>query len=126
MDFVRRVRSLHRHGTNPTTDIRTALRSLYKQGVQSLLVEGGSQTLQSFIDLGLWDEAQVEVSSKVLGSGVPEPRMPVGVPMRAENHFGASVWVFENADAPTDEEEANADRDDETPDGTTNYTETTD
>ena len=39
-------------------DIDTALAELYRtEGVQSLLVEGGQQTLQSFIDQGLWDEA---------------------------------------------------------------------
>lgn len=61
-------------------DVSTALEELYRsEGVQSLLVEGGAQTLQSFIDQGLWDEAWVELSPEVLGSGVPEPRMPVGV-----------------------------------------------
>lgn len=32
---------------------------LYKHEIQSLIVEGGRQTLQSFIDSGLWDEARV-------------------------------------------------------------------
>lgn len=75
-------------------DITTALTSLYEQGIQSLLVEGGAQTLQSFIDQGLWDEAYIEMSPKVLGSGVPCPRMPVGTPARLEAHFGASVLHF--------------------------------
>ena len=37
---------------------------MYDEGIQTLLVEGGSTTLQSFIDLGLWDEAHVETSPK--------------------------------------------------------------
>lgn len=32
---------------------------LYKHEIQSLIVEGGKQTLQSFIDSELWDEARV-------------------------------------------------------------------
>lgn len=32
---------------------------LYEQEIQSVLVEGGSQILQAFIDEGLWDEARV-------------------------------------------------------------------
>src|SRR5690606_30451349 len=33
--------------------------ALNQRNIQSLIVEGGSQTLQSFIDAGLWDEARV-------------------------------------------------------------------
>lgn len=75
-------------------DIDTALTELYRMGVQSLLVEGGQQTLQSFIDQGLWDEAFVELSTETLGSGVPEPRMPVGVTLRTEQYMGATVWHY--------------------------------
>jgi len=32
---------------------------LHKEKIQSVLVEGGARTLQSFIDAGLWDEARV-------------------------------------------------------------------
>ena len=75
-------------------DIDTALTELYRMGVQSLLVEGGQQTLQSFIDQGLWDEAFVELSTETLGSGVPEPRMPVGVTLNTEQYMGAMVWHY--------------------------------
>ena len=33
--------------------------TLYKLNIQSLIIEGGSQTLQTFIDANLWDEANV-------------------------------------------------------------------
>lgn len=33
------------------------------EGIQSLLVEGGRETLQYFIDNGLWDEVQIEVNN---------------------------------------------------------------
>lgn len=76
-------------------DVETALSELYHtEGVQSVLVEGGQQTLQSFIDNGLWDEAYVELSSQSLGSGVPEPRMPVGVRLTEEHYFGSTVWHY--------------------------------
>ena len=32
---------------------------LYQQNIQSLIIEGGSQTLQTFIDANFWDEANV-------------------------------------------------------------------
>lgn len=42
---------------------------LYKQGVQSLMVEGGAKTLQGFIDAGLWDEIRVETVPVVVSGG---------------------------------------------------------
>lgn len=83
-------------GFEAYSDVRTMLPALLRRGVQSLLVEGGAQTLQSFIDQGLWDEAFVEVSPAALGSGVPEPRMPVGAMLTPERHFGALVLRYEN------------------------------
>ena len=53
--------------------VEEAVQGLYERGVQSLLVEGGRQTLQSFIDLGLWDEAYVETGNIVVGEGVSSP-----------------------------------------------------
>lgn len=48
---------------------------LGRRRVQTLLVEGGSQLLQSFIDDGLWDEIFVEKSEIVLSSGVKAPEI---------------------------------------------------
>lgn len=86
-------------GYTAYADIDTMLVALYRQGIQSLLVEGGQQTLQSFIDRGLWDEAWEELSAKVLGSGVPVPRMPVGVVRTAETLWGVHICHWRNADA---------------------------
>ncbi len=43
---------------------------------QSVLVEGGSQTLQSFLDADLWDEVFIERTDIVLGDGVKAPICP--------------------------------------------------
>lgn len=75
-------------GFTAYADIDTMLVALQHENVQSLLVEGGGQTLQSFIDRGLWDEAHEEVSATVLGSGVPVPRMPIGVHHTVDQHWG--------------------------------------
>jgi diaminohydroxyphosphoribosylaminopyrimidine deaminase/5-amino-6-(5-phosphoribosylamino)uracil reductase len=40
--------------------IEETLSALYERGIQTLLVEGGRETLQAFIDKGVWDEAYVE------------------------------------------------------------------
>lgn len=78
-------------GWQAYTSINAMLQSLHAQGIQSLLVEGGTRTLQSFIDAGLWDEAQEEVSSTIVGEdGVPAPGMPRGMVQMQENHWGVT------------------------------------
>ncbi|PRD48669.1 bifunctional diaminohydroxyphosphoribosylaminopyrimidine deaminase/5-amino-6-(5-phosphoribosylamino)uracil reductase RibD [Sphingobacterium haloxyli] len=49
------------------------LYQLYLMDVQSLIVEGGAMTIQSFIDAGLWDEARVFVSQSRWNQGKPAP-----------------------------------------------------
>lgn len=83
-------------GFEAYSDIDTLLISLHRRGIQSLLVEGGQQTLQSFIDRGLWDEAWEELSHTPLGQGVPVPKMPVGVVRTVSPFFGVNITHWEN------------------------------
>jgi diaminohydroxyphosphoribosylaminopyrimidine deaminase / 5-amino-6-(5-phosphoribosylamino)uracil reductase len=46
---------------------------LYKQKIQSVMIEGGAQTLQHFIDAGLWDEARIFVSPQSFQEGIKAP-----------------------------------------------------
>ena len=46
---------------------------LHKYSIQSILIEGGKQTLQSFIDDNLWDEARVFTGNITLKSGIKAP-----------------------------------------------------
>ncbi|MDI9311677.1 MAG: bifunctional diaminohydroxyphosphoribosylaminopyrimidine deaminase/5-amino-6-(5-phosphoribosylamino)uracil reductase RibD [Limnohabitans sp.] len=48
---------------------------LYEKNIQSLIVEGGSKMLQSFIDESLWDEARVFKGESFLKEGVKAPIM---------------------------------------------------
>ncbi len=75
-------------------DIDTLLSSLHESGIQSLLVEGGTRTLQSFIDRGLYDEIHVEHSRLVLGDGVPAPIVPPGIPRERILCFGVPFSVL--------------------------------
>lgn len=60
----------------------SCLADLYRRGVQSLLVEGGRQTLQAFIDADIWDEAYVEKTDILLHEGVAAPSItPNGKPI---------------------------------------------
>lgn len=53
------------------------LEQLFLAKKLSVLIEGGAQTLQSFIDAGLWDEARVFQSKKVFEKGIPAPTLGV-------------------------------------------------
>lgn len=46
---------------------------LYKKNIQSVLIEGGAQTLQTFIDANLWDEALVFEGKTTFKKGVKAP-----------------------------------------------------
>lgn len=60
------------------TSIGEVLRRLYEAGRQSLIVEGGSRTLQSFLQQGLWDEIRIETAPLTVGEGTPAPQIPAG------------------------------------------------
>lgn len=47
---------------------------LYKHKIESVIVEGGTETLQTFINEHLWDEARVFTGDNELGSGVKSPK----------------------------------------------------
>ncbi|GAA6772922.1 hypothetical protein AAGS39_36760 [Flavobacterium sp. CGRL2] len=46
---------------------------LYKNQIQSIIIEGGRQTLQSFIDENIWDEARIFVGKQSFGNGTKAP-----------------------------------------------------
>jgi len=48
---------------------------LVKHNIISVIVEGGTKTLQSFIDSGLWDEARIFVGEATFSSGIPAPKI---------------------------------------------------
>lgn len=48
---------------------------LFDRSIQSIIIEGGKKTLQSFIDADLWDEARVFVGDVSFGSGVEAPML---------------------------------------------------
>jgi diaminohydroxyphosphoribosylaminopyrimidine deaminase/5-amino-6-(5-phosphoribosylamino)uracil reductase len=47
--------------------------ALYDHQIQSVIIEGGRQTLQTFIDANLWDEARVFRGTIHLKEGTAAP-----------------------------------------------------
>ena len=56
--------------------IQHVMRDLHQRKIQSVLVEGGTFTLNFFLENGLWDEARVFTSTKIFGEGVKAPGAP--------------------------------------------------
>lgn len=55
--------------------IQQILETLSKRAITSLIVEGGSETINSFIKRNLWDEARVFISPDVFKSGIKAPKI---------------------------------------------------
>ncbi len=57
---------------------------LHKEKIQSLIVEGGSQTLSFFIESGLWDEARVFTSPRSFYKGIKAPPLQGDLVLKEE------------------------------------------
>lgn len=51
------------------------LEILYNQKIQSVIIEGGAQTLQAYIDAKLWDEAYILQGPVIFNEGLEAPRL---------------------------------------------------
>lgn len=57
--------------------IKNILQIIYDENIHSILVEGGAKLLNSFIESGWWDEANIEISPITIGDGVKAPCLKV-------------------------------------------------
>jgi diaminohydroxyphosphoribosylaminopyrimidine deaminase/5-amino-6-(5-phosphoribosylamino)uracil reductase len=69
-------------------NIHDALAHLYKEKKQSLIVEGGAETLKQFIAKDLWDEIRVETNPNLaVEQGVAAPEIPINAVLTSEDTF---------------------------------------
>lgn len=77
------------------TDPSSILNSVFKNGAHSLLIEGGKQTLETFINSGLWDEARVLTGIGQLNTGLRAPKLKLSP--RLEYTYGKDkVAIYHN------------------------------
>lgn len=75
--------------------IPALLQALQERGIESVFVEGGAKLLQSFLDLGLWDEMRILQNSKILGQGVQMPSPPAHLLHSMQKlEFGDSLSTY--------------------------------
>ena len=68
------------------------LYGLYADNVQSLIVEGGAKTLQSFLDSSLWDELRVETNlALTVPKGTPAPLIPPSAKFIGKETYGDNI-----------------------------------
>lgn len=80
-------------GTNIVPQI---LSKLYEYNIQSLIVEGGRQLLQSFVEYGCWDECHVEVSNQIIKNGVAAPILTNYDIVSKQILYNNSCFVYKN------------------------------
>lgn len=57
---------------------------LYKHEIQSVLIEGGSKILLTFIEANLWNEARIFKSDTIIGFGIKSPQIKAGNAVRTD------------------------------------------
>lgn len=73
----------------------TILDVCYDEGIQSVIIEGGANTLQRFIDAGLWDEVRKFTGDVYFKDGVKAPVLPF-IPSYEENVGNALLEIGYN------------------------------
>lgn len=72
-----------------------ALSHLYEEKKQSLIVEGGAKTLQSFLDAGLWDEIRIETAPFTVSKGIEAPQLPANLRITRTEQYVNTIVTYE-------------------------------
>ena len=76
---------------------QTIIPILYRHDIQSVIIEGGAKTLQSFIDANLWDEARVFTGQIKFQNGTTAPKL-TGFPTTRFDIMDDQLKIFRNYD----------------------------
>ena len=71
---------------------------LFEMNIQSLLVEGGSKTLQCFIDNNLWDEGRIIVNENlIIENGIAAPETKNFTLKKRERYLNDVIHYYKNS-----------------------------
>jgi len=77
--------------------VQEVLQAAHRLSIQSILVEGGAQLLQSFINDGLWDEARIITNETlVIGKGLAAPVLSGHLHTHTEKIQNDTIRYFTN------------------------------
>jgi diaminohydroxyphosphoribosylaminopyrimidine deaminase/5-amino-6-(5-phosphoribosylamino)uracil reductase len=80
--------------------LQNQLQELHKKRIQSLIVEGGSKLLQSFLAEDLWDETRIEITPVLLGEGVRAPILLNGVLQNVQRCENSTIFLYKKPSKP--------------------------
>lgn len=76
-------------------NLNNILNQLYESEIQSIIVEGGRETIQQFINENTWDEARVLLGNTTFENGIPAPRIHV-TPSKTELFSNTQIYYYHN------------------------------
>jgi diaminohydroxyphosphoribosylaminopyrimidine deaminase/5-amino-6-(5-phosphoribosylamino)uracil reductase len=74
--------------------IHHLIEDLYQKKIQSVIIEGGANLLQSFIQSGIWDEARVFESSNTFQNGIAAPQLTQAILFSKEQLLNDQLNIF--------------------------------
>ncbi|MDA3818687.1 MAG: bifunctional diaminohydroxyphosphoribosylaminopyrimidine deaminase/5-amino-6-(5-phosphoribosylamino)uracil reductase RibD [Prolixibacteraceae bacterium] len=80
---------------NPGDVLKNLLKYTYDNSILSIIVEGGSKMLQSFINQNLWDEAHVYTGQVCFHSGIKAPVFNAS-PIHFDRFYNSDLKVYRN------------------------------
>ena len=82
---------------NFETVIENILAACYKRNIVSIIVEGGARLINSFIDLGLWDEARIFKGDLMYNQGIVAPKI-FKLPTFQERLSNSTLSIYYNGE----------------------------
>ena len=75
-----------RKNIDPSLHVASEISSfLFRENIQSVIVEGGKKTLEEFIKTNLWDEARIFTNKKNLSKGIEAPKLKGQIILEKKN-----------------------------------------
>lgn len=75
--------------------LKNMLSDLKIRGINSVLIEGGPQLIQSFFEERLYDEIRVIKSDMILKEGINAPKVPSGIPLiKKYSILNDEIFIF--------------------------------
>lgn len=88
--------NLHVTALGQPFSLEECMQVLHRLHIGSLIVEGGTELLQSFIKSGLWDEARVFQSAQSMAKGYAAPELPAAIPLHSARYGRERVDIYRN------------------------------
>ncbi|MDX2189215.1 MAG: bifunctional diaminohydroxyphosphoribosylaminopyrimidine deaminase/5-amino-6-(5-phosphoribosylamino)uracil reductase RibD [Bacteroidota bacterium] len=76
--------------------VNEIVKKLYEHNIQSIIIEGGANTIQKFFDENMWDEARVFQGVTTYDNGIKAPVLKNAKMTNAENIQNDTLTYFQN------------------------------